>query len=100
MKPKSTNSNYQLIIREDFEAIEDFRKFLNWTSGEFVLYQQETEDGLKVYFPNGFFQMELINESNVECEIILKSNCKRTIIQISNQLNSVTNHFKKFKISS
>lgn len=99
MKLELVNSNHRLTFFEEFESFADFEQLLNWTSGEFELHLQENKDGLKVYYPNGYFYMNLNSESKLRCDVLFISKCKRTLVQILERLSSVIHHFKKFKCS-
>lgn len=100
METELINSNHQLVLQEHLDKISDFNKLLNWMSGEFILHQQDDEKGLKVYFPNGWFFINLINESTIYFEIIIKSNCKKTFAKMQKQIVSIVNHFKLYKTLS
>tara|TARA_R110002049_G_scaffold993_2_gene7092 strand:+ start:27055 stop:27378 length:324 start_codon:yes stop_codon:yes gene_type:complete len=97
MEPEFINSNYQLIWREPIKNIDDFNKLLNWMSGEFILYQQQEQtNGLKVFLPNGWFQIALIEGVNYEYEVTLKSKSKQAIALKYNRIISVIDHLKRF----
>jgi len=66
---------YNFIKHESVDNIEDYEKFLNFVKGEFDLFQKEEINGLKVYFPNGWFVVNLLNENerNIEFIINIKS---------------------------
>ena len=97
MQPELIKSHYQMVWSENCETIGDFNKLLNWIGGEFTLYlQQDEKSGLKVFFPNGWFFINLIEGMGNEYEIIVKSKSKKTIVPIYNRIISVVNHLNKF----
>lgn len=99
MKPELVNSKYQMIWNENFETMCDYNKLLNWTNEEFILCQRQEEvNGLKVFFPNGWFFIKLIEKNRIGFEIIVKSKCKKTIVKTYNHIVSMVKHFKKYKV--
>lgn len=93
------DSSYRLVLREHFETHDDFDKMLNWMRDDFTFYQQECNDGLKVFFPNGWFEINLIETPSVEYEISVNSKCNKSLVKTYNKILSVVNHFKKYKKS-
>jgi sRNA-binding regulator protein Hfq len=95
---KSKDDDYFNWVRtEEIYNNTYYKKLINWLSGEFNLYLQEESEDLKVYFPNGWFLIKLIEDMDTKYEIIVKCKCKNTIVQMYNQISSVVNHFKSFK---
>ena len=66
---------HNFIEYKSVDIIEDYEKFLNLVKGEFDLFQKEEINELKVYFPNGWFVVGLLNddEKNIEFKINIKS---------------------------
>tara|TARA_R110001583_G_C5485250_1_gene394240 strand:- start:59 stop:370 length:312 start_codon:yes stop_codon:yes gene_type:complete len=93
------NELYKLIHNDYFETSNDFKQFLNWLSNEFVLYQQEDINGLKVFFPNGYFFINELNhnKNSIQLRIEVKSKCLKNGTQIFNQIKSILNHSKIFQ---
>ena len=89
---------YEWIHDDSFETMHSFTQFINWISGEFVLYQQENIDGLKVFFPNGCFLIKELNLKNnaIGFRIAVKSKCLKNGTQIFNQIVSILTHAKIF----
>ena len=89
------------LYNYSFDTLDIFKKFINWLSGEFILYQQEELefDGLLVYFPNGHFKVlktKGIN-SNVEFSILIRSKSNANGEKIDKKINAVLNHIKDLR---
>lgn len=63
---------YNFITYENIKTIDVYDKFINWVRGEFDLFQMEELDGLKVYYPNGWFYIELLTETDLDLIISIK----------------------------
>ncbi|NEW78368.1 MAG: hypothetical protein GZ086_02850 [Gelidibacter sp.] len=89
---------YEWIRDDSFETKYAYNRFINWISGEFVLNQQENIDGLKVFFPNGWFFINVLNPKNnsIGFRIEVKSKCLKSGTQIFNQIVSILKHAKIF----
>ncbi|MFB9058231.1 hypothetical protein ACFFU9_15915 [Mariniflexile ostreae] len=99
MKPEFVDSRYQMVWHEHLNSIDAYGQLLNWANGEFILYQtQMGNKGLTVFFPNGWFFINLIEEKNIAFEIIVKSKCKKTMIKFYKHLQSLVEHFKRYSV--
>jgi hypothetical protein len=81
---------------EKIESIEFFDQFINWLKGEFDLCLMEDSDGLKVYYPSGFFWVKLSskNENNFSIELNIKSKTLKSASQISSKIEAIFIHLK------
>lgn len=52
------NPYYNYITCKIIKTIDIYYTFINWIGGEFDLFQIEESDGLKVYYPKGWFISE------------------------------------------
>ncbi|KAB1067572.1 hypothetical protein F6U93_09800 [Tamlana haliotis] len=70
-----------------------YNKFLNWVSGEFELFLQDDNYGLKVYFPQGHLNIRLVqsHSTNIYFEIYVKSKNRPLGTRIHNQALDVLN---------
>ncbi len=84
------------IQRESFHNKQLYRKFLNWTSGEFDLYLQEELNGLEVFFPKGKFSIKDVkeNKKDILIEINFKSKDLTLVNTIGDQIASIYNQLK------
>ncbi len=89
---------YRFLGHENMGKIECYNHFLNWMKGEFDLYLQENYDGLKIYFPNGWFTIYKdggdIKPIHVEIEIKTKS--LKDGKKIESHIKSVLERFVKY----
>ena len=93
---ESTYNNF--IIYENIKNIEIYHKFLNWIKGEFDLYQMDELDGLIVYFPDGWFSITILFESELDFKIVIKIKSKtlNSGIKIESQLKNKYSHLTHF----
>jgi hypothetical protein len=94
----SFESTYNhFIIYENIKNIEIYNKFLNWIKGEFDLYLMEDLDGLKVYFPNGWFSIMILSERELDLKIVIqiKSKTLNSGIKIETQIKNSYNHLNQ-----
>ncbi|PJB19109.1 MAG: hypothetical protein CO117_05925 [Flavobacteriaceae bacterium CG_4_9_14_3_um_filter_33_16] len=94
--------NHEWIHQDNFETIYVYKRFLNWVSGEFILFQQDENNGLKVLFPNGWFFIYVLNlkTNSIEFRIEVKSKCLNNGTQIFNQVLSILKHSKEFQFKT
>jgi len=88
---------YNFIQNEGIKSIEIYNKFLNWIQGEFDLYQIDEVDGLKVYYPNGWFSIGLLseNEEDLNITIKIKSKTLDSGLKIEAQIQTIYNHLNQ-----
>ena len=67
---------FNFIKHENVASIELYHKFLNWISGEFDLYQKDEFNGVKVYYPNGWFTIKNTSQSEVIISMEINVVCK------------------------
>lgn len=93
------NNLHNWLLEDSFEELDTYEKFLNWISGEFVLYLQDDADDLIIYFPNGWFSVKnlITNYNAVQFKIEVKSKCFKKGNQILNKIESVLTHIKKLQ---
>lgn len=97
------NPYYNFITYENIKTIDIYNTFINWICGEFDLYQIEELDGLKVYYPNGWFFIELIseNEQDLNIAIKIKSKTLDSGLKMEAQIKKIYNHLNQIiEISS
>ena len=97
-----TNSYYELMHIKSVPNKVLYKTFVNWVSGEFELFLQDKLNGLKIFFPSGYFSIteSETNNTDVNFKIIVRSKSKQKGIQISTQINAVLNHLLKLKYNS
>jgi len=85
---------YNFIKCENIKSIDVYHKFLNWIQGEFDLYQIEEFEGLKVYYPEGWLSVKMINkkDDNVYTEIYVKCKSKKTGLETFQKIESIYCH--------
>ena len=91
----STDGLYFYFIKhENVASIDLYHKFLNWLSGEFDLHQKDEFDGLKVYYPEGWLSVKMINkkDDNVYTEIYVKCKSKKTGLETFQKIESIYCH--------
>lgn len=88
---------YNFIQNESIKSIEIYNKFLNWIQGEFDLYQIDELDGLKVYYPNGWFTIKIINKDAdiINIEIRVKNKSKNSGFKIYQKIEALYAHLIK-----
>jgi phosphomannomutase len=88
---------YNFITYEKIKTIEIYDKFLNWIQGEFDLYQMEELDGLKVYFPNGWFSITISSKRELDLKIVIKIKSKTLSsgIKIESQIKNRYSHLNQ-----
>ncbi|WP_282136499.1 hypothetical protein [Seonamhaeicola maritimus] len=66
---------HQFTRCKTFSSIGNYRKFLNWVSGEFDLNLQEESDNLKVFFPHKRLSISRINfdDKNICADIHIEA---------------------------
>jgi hypothetical protein len=58
-----------------------FSQFVNWVTGEFDLFlQEEDSNGLKVYFPNGWFSIGCFKNKDLEFDAAIKIEAKSEVV--------------------
>lgn len=101
---KKMNSNnlspFQFIKTQEIVSLDVYHKFTNWVAGEFDLYLMNDEEGLKVYFPTGYFSIKSFNSnSSVNLEIKIEGQSKITCGKITDKLlnvyNRISNYFEQ-----
>ena len=85
---------YNFITYENIKTIDVYDKFINWVRGEFDLFQMDELDGLKVYYPNGWFYIELLTESDLDLIIAIKIKSKTldSWLKTEAQIQIIFNH--------
>ena len=94
-----TKSYYELTHTESIPSKALYEKFLNWVSAEFELYLQDKLDGLKIFYPGGYFYItETVRSNNVvNYKIIVRNKYKQKGIQINNLVFDILGHVIKLK---
>ena len=97
MDISSKNSHYNIIKYENIKTIDIYNTFINWVRGEFYLYLMEELDGLKVYYPNGWFSITVLSESEKELNIIIqiKSKTLDSGLKIEAQIKKIYSHLNQ-----
>ena len=84
---------YSFKEQGDIKSIKVYHKFLNWLQGEFDLCQMDESEGLKVYYPDGCFNIKLVNlDNNVNVEINVICKSKKRGMDTFNKIESVYHH--------
>ncbi len=95
---------YKLVQTKSIGTTPDlYYKFINWIAGEFDLYLQDDSAGLKVYFPNGWINIETIDEfkTDINLQITIMNKSKAVCEKMNNQLGSIYNQItQKCRIQS
>lgn len=91
------NPYYKFITYENIKTIDTYNTFINWVRGEFDLYLMEELDGLKVYYPNGWFSITVLSESEKELNIIIriKSKTLDSGLKIESQIKTIYRHLNQ-----
>ena len=91
------NSYYNFIKYENIKTIDIYNTFINWVRGEFDLYLMEESEGLKVYYPNGWFSITVLSQSEMELNIIIqiKSKTLDSGLKIDAQINKIYSHLNQ-----
>lgn len=91
------NPYYIFTTYENIKTIDVYLRFINWICGEFDLHQIEELDGLKVYYPNGWFCIELLseNEADLNIAIKIKSKTLESGLKIKAQIKTIHNHLNQ-----
>ncbi len=89
---------HEWIHDYSFDDISAFKKFINWTSGDFTLYQQDEIHGLTIYFPNGWFSIKEIESTKnpIKFRVLIESSCLKSGTQIFHRVSSVLQHVIRF----
>ncbi len=85
---------YNFILTEKIKSKDAYHKLLNWLKGDFDLYQIDELEGLKVYYPNGWFTIMNLSQSDeiVNMEISVKCKSKNCGLEIVRKIKSTYNH--------
>jgi len=85
---------YNFIDHQEIKSVDIYHKFLNWLTGEFVLCQNAQSEGLKVYYPDGFFTIKILNnnEGILNTEIKVKCKSEKTGLHTYQKIASVYEH--------
>lgn len=92
------NPPYKWVHKDCLQRTEVYNKFINWVIGEFDLYIKNESNELKVYFPNGWFDIRSIDAINehVHIEIKVEGKSKKTCKNIIRQLQNIYEHVLHF----
>lgn len=90
---------YKWSHNDSIDNLNTFNRYLNWLGGEFILYQQDEVNGIKVYFPNGWFSVKKIksNKNQIDFIIEVRSKCLKTGSKIYDVITSILVHAKAFE---
>ena len=90
-------SYYTFSKCERIETIGFYNQFINWIIAEFDLYQIEEYEGLRIYFPNGWCNINVSFKSKKCIDIIIKIKSKtvKDGKKIENQISTVNSKLKK-----
>ena len=85
---------YNFILTEKMKSIDVYHKLLNWIRGEFDLYQMDELEGLKVYYPNGWFTIKNLSQSDeiIDMEICVKCKSKKSGLITFQKIESLYSH--------
>lgn len=88
---------HHLVKTDHFTNTFNYHKFLNWVSGEFVLFLQDESKHLKIFFPNSILQIKKINQSNeeVHIEVCIKTKVLRCGIELMNKITKIYDKLDK-----
>ena len=73
------NLYYSSNLYETINNIDFYNKFINWIRGEFDLFiieDFEEFNGIKVYYPSGWFCIKVLSSSNRSINIVISIHCK------------------------
>lgn len=94
MTSKLYSPYFQLTFKDFLTQFNDFEILVDWLSNEFILYQQEKNQNIKVYFPNGCFVVSNIEECENEIEVYICSKSRFTFNKIKEQLLLAIHRYK------
>ena len=85
---------YNFILTEKIKSKDAYHKLLNWLKGDFDLYQIDELEGLKVYYPNGWFTIMNLSQSDeiVNMEICVKCKSKKSGLITFQKIESLYSH--------
>jgi hypothetical protein len=91
---------YVFRRKEKFNSIKNYYKFLNWIQGEFDLFFMDDSKDLKVYYPNGWFTIKILegNTENTYFEICVKCKSKKNGIKIFENIQTVYRNLIKISV--
>ena len=89
---------YNFIESKKVDTIAIYNQFINWVIGEFDLYQSEETEGLKIYFSNGWFTINILNKNKscIKIAIIIKSKSLNDGKIIGEKINTIFSKLNKF----
>lgn len=93
-----TAKNHQWFFEQSFSCANTYEQFINWLQYEFCFLQQEQDDNLTLYFPNGQVQVkkEIGNEQDVISKISLESKCQNIGLKMKNRLSAFLDHVDRY----
>ena len=97
MQTKLIDSSNIFSWTDSIEKFKDFDRLIDWLSVEFILYQQEDNLGLKVYFPNGWLVVHYLEGIDNKFEVLISSKSKISLMRIKKQLSMSIHRFKQLK---
>ncbi|MCL7764462.1 hypothetical protein MPF19_13645 [Polaribacter sp. Z014] len=76
-----------------------YSKYVNWVKGDFDLYFMTESFSLKIYFPNGWFEMVSLNLENnqILLKIVINGNTSISCKKILERLISIYIHLIKIE---
>jgi len=89
------SSYYSFIKIEKVKTAEVCYKFINWLTMEYDLYQMDELEGLKVYYPNGWFTVELMTNFKFQTNILINVKCK-SLHKVKMQIAQIETLFNQF----
>lgn len=95
----STNSksNYKWVKRKSLANIHLYNKYINWLSGEFDLYLQDTLNGLDIFFPGGKLNVNSVSKTKEDVVLEINLTCKNKSLgtTITDKVNSIHKQLEK-----
>lgn len=88
---------HKFVLKESFNDINSYRKFINWIIGEFDLNLKEESDNLQVFFPNEQLTISkyfLTNEM-ISAEIKVKSRTIHNGFSLMEKVECIYRNLKK-----
>ena len=88
------NKYFYFNDSKEVKSHQFYEKYLNWVQGEFVLFQIDDLDGLKVYCPSCWITIKMKeNDTDIlKFEINIKSKSKNTGLRVFQRIESVYNN--------
>ncbi|TVZ60394.1 hypothetical protein NA63_2948 [Flavobacteriaceae bacterium MAR_2010_105] len=93
-KMRSKPFQHHMVKTMHINNIQNYKRFINWVSGDFDLYLKLESKELNVHFPGGKFKikkLETVNDS-VHFEIEVSGSSKNSGQRMMDRITNIFNH--------